>query len=236
MRGYQITQQTALNLAQMAQDLSQINATLTNLGEFPVVPIVLTAGSSSMVVGPDIPMVWLTMIGGGGAGGIGQNGSMFSGGGGGGAGAALVSVPIAVNSRQSLQLFVGQGGTASNPDGQDSIVRLYDVNNNLISQFTAQGGKGALFDVAGASGVASAKHVLSGDNGAAGSIVMPSMGSAPGGNGGSSFFAAGGLGALTATNGSLTGTNGVNGSGGGGSAIGSSAGGNGGNGFIRITI
>jgi len=189
-------------------------------------------------------LLFVSMVGAGGAGGLSYNGSMFYGGGGAGAGASFVKYTISLPTNVNLAkctATIGQGGVTSGADGGDTTLRIVfmtDDGDQPEIILTAKGGKrGGSTDTdnqGGAGGLSNHIIMFNGENGEDGEITIPSIGTANGGNGGNSFFALGGTGGLNGTNTGLKGQDGKLGGGGGGSALGTNDIGKGGNGFIHI--
>jgi hypothetical protein len=184
------------------------------------------------VIKNDIKFIYLTMVGGGGAGGIGfiQNMYYYSGGGG-GSGACVINKPICVEIGTIIKIKVGKGSDARfDLCGENTYVEILYPNLTKITVCASGGRNGrpsSIEDpnVDGGCGGKSYLCMLKGCRGKDGTISLPSYTSANGGDGGSSifykggdggcsYFSDGGLGG-TVTN--LLGENGKFGSGGGGS-------------------
>lgn len=91
----------------------------------------------------DLSIMYITMVGAGGAGGIGfiRDGNTYISGGGGGGGACLTQKPVRICRDTILEIKVGQGGSMNTiPDGSDTYVKItYPDNTNLT--VTCEGGK-----------------------------------------------------------------------------------------------
>lgn len=184
------------------------------------------------VIEHDIEFICLTMVAGGGAGGVGFVKDMFFySGGGGGSGACLINCPIPVKKGTIIKIQVGKGGNLNTKrNGQNTIVEI--INPDLKMQcIQTNGGENGCpsieceKDVSGGIGGISGVSVLSGANGQNGMISMPSARTAIAGNGGNSVFFNGGngggnmfgIGGTGGTIDELIGQDGKFGSGGGGS-------------------
>lgn len=91
----------------------------------------------------DISIMYITMVGGGGAGGIGfiRDGNTYISGGGGGGGACLTQKPVRISRDTILEIKVGQGGSINNtPDGGDTYVKI-TYPDNTVTTITCEGGK-----------------------------------------------------------------------------------------------
>lgn len=215
-----------------------------------------TTNIKSYKIEENICMILVTMVAGGGAGGIGFIKDMFYySGGGGGAGSCCIKKPIHVVIGTILNIKVGKGGNLNtNMNGEDSYIEfihpsgkkttLVTVGGNngyssLLMELNVDGGKGGKSDLCG---------VFDGCDGSNGTISIPSAFSAVGGNGGSSIFYKGGNGGGNYFNNgglggdiiNIIGQDGQFGSGGGGSApksnidITQKLSGNGGDGMVII--
>lgn len=203
----------------------------------------------------DINLAFLTMVGGGGAGGIGfVKGMYYYSAGGGGAGACYIKKPIEVQKGAIINIKVGKGGCiTNNTNGEDSYVEIIHINGKK-EVIIANGGKNGfpsmILDdaIKGGDGGESINHCLSGNSGNPGKISIPSRYVAMGGDGASSHFYKGGAGGgnyfAKGGNGGnesiILGLDGSFGSGGGGSAprmqlnMEEILSGNGGNGMVMI--
>ncbi|CAH6421090.1 Hypothetical protein KVN_LOCUS130 [uncultured virus] len=199
----------------------------------------------------NVKNIFLTMIGGGGAGGIGyvQNYYYYSGGGG-GAGAYLIKKPIAVNGGEIVSLKVGKGGIATQNEGEESYIII--ILGNIQNKYSIEGGKNGNpstifrdnFLNGGSGGISGYSSIQDGESGYDGEVNLPSQPNANGGNGANSYFGKGGTGGYFNEENiiSLIGKDGSYGSGGGGSSprtnfdLNSKLSGNGGDGFILIEM
>lgn len=182
-----------------------------------------------------INLMYITLVGGGGAGALGSvSNGVFNCGGGGGSGGAHLRVPIAIPKDTisvSLTCFIGKGGNADNIDGGDTMVSII-CNGIPYVSLIATGGKGAVGTVGGTCG--SGNKNFTGQNGSSGSSGVSSQ-IQLGGNGGDSIFYTGGKGYYV---GIETDCSGKHGSGGGGMIPGITSDdpsfGNGGNGLVLV--
>lgn len=191
-----------------------------------------TTQSHTLVINNDIKFIYLTMVGGGGAGGVGfvKNIYYYSGGGG-GSGACVINKPISVTIGTIITITVGKGSDARyDLKGGDTFIEILypDLRKEVI---LVNGGKNGnpLIEcnqsVKGGEGGSNYLCIFKGCNGHDGLISLPSYACANGGNGGSSCFYKGGNGGSSYFNSggnggcivNLLGENGVFGSGGGGS-------------------
>ena len=167
-----------------------------------------------LVIDKDINLIFITIIGAGGAGGMGCVKDMYYySGGGGGAGSCYIKKPVEVRNGTILNIKVGKGGTIKdNLDGEDSYVEV----NNLYTDnaiVVAQGGKNGCLSYTNAlccmDGTCENIHIVCGGSGGKnntcvtcfdgcdgdpGQISVPSQFAANGGNGGTSHFYNGGNG------------------------------------------
>ena len=178
----------------------------------------------------DINVIFVTMVAGGGAGGIGFiDNHYYYAGGGGGAGSCMIGVPLDVKKGAILKIRVGKGGnSASNIDGQNSTVEVLN-GDEVETTLTAYGGKNGkpnresngLFVKkleGGKGGNTDLASFTKGNNGENGNISIPSQSPAVAGSGGSSAFSVGGKGGgFKGFEHNLIGSDGKFGSGGGGS-------------------
>lgn len=198
-----------------------------------------------LIITNDIKFIFVTLVGGGGAGGIGYIDNMhYYSGGGGGSGACIINKPVEVIKGTIIKIYVGNGGSQiTNKNGEDTYIKI--INNNTIDNYIiiAKGGEngnpkpplhngGLNFNydsitiVEGGHGGYVEYCIGKGVNGENGIISIPSFISTRGGDGGSSLYYRGGHGAGNYfTNGGMGGTltnligeSGKYGSGGGGSA------------------
>ena len=189
------------------------------------------------IIDMEIDLMFVTIIGGGGAGGIGYIKNMYYySGGGGGASACFIKKPIEVKKGSILKIKVGKGGNINCcRDGEDSFVEILtcDNNKNIVCVEGGKNGKSSLcFDGkvdGGKGGKNSYNKCFDGKDGKNGSISIPSqflcyggMGGNShfylGGDGGGSYFSLGGNGGNGGNSANIIGCDGKYGSGGGGSA------------------
>jgi len=147
-------------------------------------------------------IVFITMVGGGGAGGIGQiNGLYYLSGGGGGSGASYIKKPIFIKKGSKIMAKVGSGGKSNiNENGSDSILTIvYPCNK--ICKIIAKGGYNGYPTIdnktsikCGKGGVSLLNKCFSGSDGQDGMMTIPSQIQSIGGNGGNSHFYDGGIG------------------------------------------
>lgn len=168
-----------------------------------------------------INIIYVTMIGGGGAGGIGHLDGYYYSGGGGGAGACFFRKPFPIVKGCVLNITVGMGGDISkNEHGQPSYIEIIypDGNNKTLSVEGGKNGKSdntLNTDVSGGHGGKSEfVSIYDGNKGENGQQGLPSFASVYGGKGGSSMLSHGGKGG---TEDNLIGIDGIFGGGGGGS-------------------
>lgn len=205
-------------------------------------------------------MAIVTMVGGGGSGGIGIVKEMkYYSGGGGGAGACFINKPIQVKCKNIILIRVGKGGNiVTGKHGESSWIKIVD-GCNIGNKIKVNGGKNGSPNYcmivdnhivnSGGSGGHSCVPCFSGTSGHDGQISFPSQLSVHGGSGGcshfysggeggSNFFSCGGKGGKYPHN--YSGEDGQQGSGGGGSIprinvdSDHKLSGNGGNGFVMI--
>jgi len=146
-----------------------------------------------------IKEIFLSLVGGGGAGGLGiiKDGISFSGGGGGaGHGLRGISVQIADNPHIKVDCHIGKGGDGVSPVGGDTIVKII-VNGSVYLTLTGGGGSpggSGISNNGGLGGKLNGENIrASNSNGNKGSACIPSH-PPTGGSGGTSLFAAGGKG------------------------------------------
>ena len=197
-----------------------------------------------IIVPNGIDIIFISEIGGGGAGGYAKiDGHIYSGGGG-GSGSVMIECPMSIESGSRLEIRVGRGGSIditrdlgdSSIDGEESSVTVFKRNLKL-KKASVTGGRGANGNKCGDGGKGSLSSNLNGDTGEDGQTQVFSMiHNAKGGNGGSSYFGPGGLGGMSGDNSTNAGLNGKKGSGGGGAGIldMSDKPGNGGDGIVII--
>lgn len=195
----------------------------------------------------NMDMIFITMVAGGGAGGIGCVENMYyCAGGGGGGGACIIKKPVSVTPKTIIKITVGRGGNKNiNIDGQDTNVEIITPELNSLNLKTGGGANGnpdyrnteletntsgrtgpEMNTSGGKGGYTDLVSILRGNDGENGGISIPSQTSAISGNGGSSILNMGGKGggnyfSSGGTGGSLIniiGEDGNYGSGGGGSA------------------
>lgn len=209
---------------------------------------------------PTTDIIFITMVGGGGAGGIGYiEGMYFYSGGGGGAGSCIIKKPVMIKPETVIKIKVGNGGCQNNDgDGKDTIVEIINlsetitiiasggfsgnpkyIDNCVCYDKNISGGKGGCTELV---------CFLKGNDGEDGIVSIPSHMCAIGGNGGASSMHIGGKGGGNYFSGggsgghldNIIGKDGQNGSGGGGSCprakinYNSAMSGNGGNGIVII--
>lgn len=170
------------------------------------------------IVEEDINIIWVTMVGGGGSGGIGCiNGVTYYSGSGGGAGTTIIHKPIKVHKGATLLIKVGKGGTANtNCDGQSSSITIMSNGGENIVKTNggeniveAPGGENGFPKVTnaniepvtfiesvepGSGGINILNLSFSGEDGDPGSISLPSQTVSNTGDGGNSSFFVGGNG------------------------------------------
>lgn len=221
--------------------------------------------TTEIVVDQDISVVFVTMVGGGGAGGVGcVDRHRYMSGGGGGSGSCVIKKPVVVKFGDRLLIDVGRGGVATKD------VKAGDTTVKVVSRCMTKetvvvfGGCNGLPDVAtasspteqevrltGGSGGVSEQHCcLQGKPGNDGMVSLPSQISNEGGDGGNSVFANSGgggsnifsIGGESGSTSCIIGGDGRFGSGGGGSApvlnvdTTRQVSGNGGDGFVLIEM
>jgi len=194
-----------------------------------------------IVVNPAAEFIFITIVAGGGAGGIGFIKNMYYySGGGGGAGACFIKKPIQVKKNYMLHIKIGKGGDiVSGKNGEDSYVKVIDSHGKCEYKMVVCGGKNGYpsynmvtcdtknISVNGGLGGSSCTPCYSGNDGCPGQISVPSQFASHGGNGGCSHFGDGGDGGGNHFNcggsggnykDAMCGQDGQYGSGGGGSA------------------
>lgn len=194
----------------------------------------------------DHKIMFVTMVGGGGAGSSGSvTGGVLRSGAGGGAGESVVSRAVDMTySTGKLYITAGAGGAADRINGSDSSLEC-ETRDGTRLVITAKGGEGATLQTGGAGADSELNSAFAGSSGSEGQsqeLGGPVM--VRGGHGGSSYFALGGRGGYTyfvkdllgKTVPSPKGQDGETGSGGGGSISGmqSTLVGMGGHGFVKI--
>lgn len=153
---------------------------------------------SILDVPPGVNEIFISLVGGGGSGGIGAiEGNISFSGGGGGAGHGFRGVPVKItnNSTVSVDCQIGRGGNKYNRIGTDTIVNII-VNGS--SQVTLIGGGGepggnGNNNHGGLGGKLNGNPNVRSKNGFKGSSSIPSH-PPSGGGGGASLFAIGGKG------------------------------------------
>lgn len=199
----------------------------------------------------NISKLFITLVGAGGAGGLGYiSNNYYYSGGGGGSGAYARRIPIDVVPGHIVHINIGKGGDLSkNLDGEESYIEIVNNGGHVMKKISVNGGKNghprSQDDTSiegGDPGVNIGAIYRNGDKGNSGSITLPSQSNVFGGNGADSGFANGGLGGghLIDNNIEFIGMDGSFGSGGGGSAprtnidLTQKLSGNGGDGYIMI--
>lgn len=184
------------------------------------------------VVPGNSKQIFVSMVGGGGRGGIGsiQDG-LFIAGGGGGAGGACSRIPFYNEGYVSFDCRVGKGGNEEYPNGNDTEVDIY-IDDVFNTTFSVKGGKSAEGKLGGLGG--KGYYTFNGLDGSEGTVSLSSH-LPVAGAGGSSIHYNGGVG-MTYDMLDNSQTNGNWGSGGGGGLPGADSLliGNGGDGFIVI--
>jgi len=194
-----------------------------------------------IVIDKDIDFIFVTIIAGGGAGGIGFIRNMYYySGGGGGAGSCFIKKPVSVKKNYTLRIKVGKGGDImQNKNGEHSYVKVYNQCGKCEYKVFVSGGKNGYpsysmitsnvehVSVCGGYGGENCNSCFSGNNGCDGKISIPSQFVSSGGNGacshfyeggdgGGNYFNCGGSGGVYSDK--ICGQDGKYGSGGGGSA------------------
>lgn len=189
----------------------------------------------------------IEMIGSGASSQVGQSlDGLFSSSGSGGSAACFEKFVFLDSSQNAtaLNLYCAKGGSKDHLDGEDSKVQVLDANENVISEFVAQGGFAGGVDaqdicIPGNGGVNPEQPSLSGLTGEFGDCLPASFAIVRGKKGANSYYATGGRGALTFQdengNSSLNPENGRLGSAAGSCCI-SSVPGNGGDGFVIVQL
>lgn len=188
--------------------------------------------NTNFVVPGSSKQIFISMVAGGGRGGVGtiQDG-MFIAGGGGGAGGACSRIPFFNDGYVSFDCRIGKGGTVDNPNGGDTEVNIY-INKVYFTTYSVKGGKAANGSIGGLGG--KGYYTFNGMNGIDGETSLSSQ-IPVAGDGGASIHFNGGVG-MTYDMINNSKTNGSWGSGGGGGLPGADQSiiGNGGDGFIII--
>jgi hypothetical protein len=186
--------------------------------------------NSKFIVPENSKQIFISMVAGGGRGGIGSvYEDMFISGGGGGAGGACSRLPFFSKGVVSFDCRVGQGGNEITLDGGNTEVDIY-VNNVFTVTYSVKGGKHAEGKLGGVGG--KGYYTFNGTDGENGNVSTTNNVTA--GEGGSSIHFNGGIG-MTNDMVDNSKTSGNWGSGGGGSLpFRDNIVGNGGNGFIFI--
>lgn len=163
---------------------------------------------------PSVSVITLTMVAGGGCGGTGCiKNSIVYGGGGGGGGESCIKRPIHLREWSDgihpihVSVKIGKGGnsssSSSSTDGGDTMVSFYDFHRELKGMVRVEGGKGAVDINNGGVGGCSGFY-FNGSDGDKGSKSMPQYGKTYGGNGGTTVFEKGGLGAFQRSSSSVS--------------------------------
>jgi hypothetical protein len=167
-------------------------------------------------------IIFITMVGGGGAGGIGYvNGMYYFSGSGGGSGSCLLKKPVKVQKGTIINIQVGSGGCSNNDrDGGYSSIEIISPCGNKDKYICAGGKCGNSFIITdqnhtgenifvlntnlcvniennvdgGKGAIITCNILLSGCDGQDGQVTVPSQFRAVGGTGGNSMFNAGGKG------------------------------------------
>jgi hypothetical protein len=149
----------------------------------------------TFVVPKNVKYVHVTMIGGGGAGGVGFAKNMcYYSGGGGGSGAYILNRPVSVTPGAILKITVGRGSDIRHDtQGKNTIIEITHPNKtkDTIVANGGYNGNPSLDknpDVSGGAGGTSNVPLLRGQNGDNGMISLPSQPFAQGGDGGASLF------------------------------------------------
>lgn len=204
---------------------------ILNDGNQQTISHTATITRSSIVNINEPSTVTLTLVGGGGAGGVPiSQSNIATAGGGGGGGETVITGPIPLAPGESIDVTIGEGGDAENPNGQNTVVNILDTEGNVRLTFTASGGQGAVFGTPGAGGSGNSHPSLAGQPGQPGESLASNQ-NPEGGAGGASYYS------TTAAGGNSEnpeGQNGISGGGGGGSAPGATGVGEGGDGFVLI--
>lgn len=138
---------------------------------------------------------YISMVAGGGAGGLGDiKGDLFHSGGGGGAGGCYSRIPVKIENKSPIKLHctIGKGGTRDHHDGTDTVVQIY-VNNILYTTLNVIGGKGGGGGTSNDGGEGGPGLNIFNGNGEKGTVNL-SRHVPKGGKGGSSIFYNGGKG------------------------------------------
>lgn len=161
---------------------------------------IMIENNTEYIIPLETSQLFITMVAGGGSGGLGtiRNNFMYSGGGGGGGGGQM-KLPVKLireNKDDEIKLVcnIGKGGDSNNRDGGDTIIDIYR-NNIFIETYKVTGGKaggdGSLNE-GGEPGIG-INYIYNGCKGEKGSINLSSH--VPlGGKGGSSVYFNGGKG------------------------------------------
>lgn len=150
---------------------------------------------------PDFELINVTIVGGGSSSPAGYNDDgLYISSAGGSAGASIVFHPIfktQIENAVTVVTYCAAGGN-NGSNGEDSYIEFRDVNNQALLKLIAGGGKAPSNHnviVSGEGGKATVQH-FNGKLGDCGMALPPSCATSFGGNGGDSYFAAGGQGAL----------------------------------------
>ena len=198
----------------------------------------------------NVSKIFVTLIGGGGAGGLGYiSNDYYYSGGGGSSGVYARRIPFIIKDNYTVEILVGKGGDLSKKkNGDVSRVKIFDSKNHLVNDIIVNGGKNGhphtLTDTSVDGGeivMDPGAYIGDGTNGEDGSVTLPSQSNIRGGKGADSIFAPGGVGGGGNHNSiKFIGGDGLFGSGGGGSAprgnpsLSAKLSGNGGDGFVMI--
>lgn len=160
------------------------------------------------VVKPGIKFIFITAVGGGGAGGLGIIKDMYYySGGGGGSGASIINKPISVVDGTILYITVGKGGDIlSDMHGGETIIKITYPNSSIIETIVVDSGKNGnpscsdcdtkqILNVDGGAQGNGVSCLVSGNNGVNGNVSVPSFLALNAGSGGDSVMYAGGQGA-----------------------------------------
>ena len=149
------------------------------------------------VVPSGVKQLFISMVAGGGAGGVGDSiDGLYYSGGGGGAGGGHLKVPVKIDGDNVVKLVckIGKGGSYNSVNGTDTVVDIY-VNDSLFTTLSTTGGKGGGNGTSnsGGKGGDGYNNTYNGGVGGKGTVNLSSH--VPcGGEGGSSLFYTGGRG------------------------------------------
>jgi hypothetical protein len=160
------------------------------------------------IVKPGIKFIFITAVGGGGAGGLGIIKDMYYySGGGGGSGASIINKPISVVDGTILYITVGKGGDIlSGVHGGETIIKITYPNSSTIELIIVDSGKNGnpslddcdtkhVLNVDGGAQGNGVTCLISGNDGMNGNVSVPSFLALNAGSGGDSIMYAGGRGA-----------------------------------------